>query len=225
MAASHLLDAGLDHSVLERSVPAQALDAVRQMIARQFNTQQTSSAGRLFDAVAALAGIRSRVDFEGQAAMELEWAATDVIADGRYPFALVEPAGRSAELPLEIDTRPLIAAAADDVHRGRVAALVARRFHSTLVAIVLEVCTRLREETSLEAVALSGGVFQNALLLGEAAAGLSERGFRVYRHQTVPPNDGGLCLGQLAIAAALENGNNQADAMFAGSPLESAKPL
>jgi hydrogenase maturation protein HypF len=168
---------------------------VRQLLEKRVNTPWTSSAGRLFDAVAALAGVRDRVSYEGQAAVELEWLATGVPADGAYPFEL------ESGNPLIIDTRPLIRAAAADVTRGTAAGRVARRFHTTLVEMIVAVCDCVRRTTGLDAVALSGGVFLNALLTREVTARLTGDGFRVLRHRQVPPNDGGLCLGQLAVAA------------------------
>ncbi|HXG12859.1 MAG TPA: carbamoyltransferase HypF [Gemmataceae bacterium] len=206
MAAAYLLDAGLPPFVPrggrgvggEGDVSVQARSIIPKMIERRLNTPLTSSAGRLFDGVAALAGVRQRVSYEGQAAMELEWLAAQADPDGAYPFDLLQEENG----PFQIDPRPLIAAAAADVRRGVSAALIARRFHSTLVEIIARVCERLREATGLGAVVLSGGVFMNALLLGETVARLTEGGFRVYRHRRVPPNDGGLCLGQLAIAVA-----------------------
>jgi hydrogenase maturation protein HypF len=208
MAVSHVMDAKLNGTVLEATVTGRALDTVRQMIQRQINSPATSSAGRLFDAVAALTGVRHRVEYEGQAATELEWLADETPTDGSYPFDLQVPADEAKQPPIEIDTRPLIAAVADDVRRGISAGLIARRFHTTMVEIIASVCKHLRDQTRLESVALSGGVFMNALLLSEVVPRLTELGFRVYRHQRVPPNDGGLCLGQLAIAAALQNQDN-----------------
>ncbi|HYF01601.1 MAG TPA: carbamoyltransferase HypF, partial [Planctomycetota bacterium] len=133
--------------------------------------------------------------YEGQAAVELEWLATEVEEGGTYP------------LPLDgtnVDTRPLIAAVAADVTRSVPTAVVARRFHAALADAVARVCSRIRDDTGLNAVALSGGVFLNALLTRDVEAALGAEGFRVYRHRSVPPNDGGLCLGQLAVAAAQE---------------------
>jgi hydrogenase maturation protein HypF len=201
MAAAHLADAGLDagwlHDRDRGHVTATALETVSRMIERRLNAPMTSSMGRLFDAVAALAGVRPRVSYEGQAAMELEALATDVDTDGAYPFAI--PAGS----PLVIDTRPLIASAAAEARLGRAPAVIGRRFHTTILEIVAQVCARLAEESGLADVVLSGGVFLNALLTGEVTARLERDGFRVYRHRRVPPGDGGLCLGQLAVAAAL----------------------
>jgi hydrogenase maturation protein HypF len=194
MALAHLQDAGCSDQL--GKVPAEQKQVVRRMLERHFNTPLTSSAGRLFDAVAALAGVRQVVSFEGQAAMELEWLAATVAPDGSYPFD-VSP----AEQTLVIDTRPLIRAVVEDVGRADVAH-IARRFHSTLVELIATVCGRLRDITGLETVVQSGGVFMNALLTSEVTARLTEEGFRVYRHRLVPPNDGGLSLGQLAIAAA-----------------------
>jgi hydrogenase maturation protein HypF len=201
MAMAYLDDAGQGDDPLRGRVPAASLAIARRLIHRRFNAPLTSSVGRLFDGVAALAGVRDRVSYEGQAAIELEWLASEALADGHYPFE-VEEAG--ADRPLVIDTRPMIAEVAVEVGRGRGAAIVGRRFHSTLVEIVAAVCSRIRSRTGLGAVVLSGGVFLNALLLREAIERLGRDGFRVYRHRRVPPSDGGLSLGQLAIAAACD---------------------
>jgi hydrogenase maturation protein HypF len=172
------------------------------MIERGFNAPLTSSVGRLFDAVAALAGIRQRASYEGQAAVELEWRASEALPDGSYPFDLVAHDGDPERAAFQVDTRPLIAAVAVDVHNKLCPERVARRFHSTLVEIILGVCRHIREQSGLDRVVFSGGVFMNALLLAEAVERLAADGFRAYRHRLVPPNDGGLCLGQLAVAAA-----------------------
>jgi hydrogenase maturation protein HypF len=135
--------------------------------------------------------------------MELEWLATKVAPDGAYPFELEETrAEGSDETSLVIDTRPLIRDVVRDAEQGVPAGLVSRRFHSGLVNLIALVCERLRLATGLAAVVLSGGVFMNVLLTREVTARLMSDGFRVYRHSRVPPNDGGLSLGQLAVAAA-----------------------
>jgi hydrogenase maturation protein HypF len=170
------------------------------MIERQLNAPLTSSAGRLFDAVASLVGVRDRAGYEGQAASELEALATRAEPDSAYPFAL-----DAVRDPLQADTRPLIGAIVADVRHGVSREVIARRFHSTLVEVIAEVCKQLRDRTGLNAVVLSGGVFLNAILLTESLDRLVCDGFRVYRHAHVPPGDGGLCLGQLAVAAALQN--------------------
>jgi hydrogenase maturation protein HypF len=199
MAVAHLADAGKEFVPWkERFLPFE-MHTVQRMIERRFNTPLTSSAGRLFDAVAALAGVRDRVSYEGQAAVELEWRAAEATPDGAYPFELTSTAEGE---PLVIDTRPLIRAVADDAAKGTDAARIARRFHSTMVELIAAVCGRLRRDTGIDAAVLSGGVFLNALLTTESSARLAAGGFRVYRHQLVPPNDGGLSLGQLAVAAA-----------------------
>ncbi len=214
MAAAYLLDAGRDLSSLGGAIGSTARDAVERIIARRFNCPITTSAGRLFDAVAALAGVRRQVSYEGQAAIEFEWLATGVAADGSYPFAIkVDGGGEPAEKTLVLDMRPMIAEVAEDVRRGAAAASIARRFHSTMADAIAGVCHSLRAETGLDAVVLSGGVFLNALLTTEAAARLEGEGFRVYRHRQVPPNDGGLCLGQLAVAAAHQRSEGGADVL------------
>jgi hydrogenase maturation protein HypF len=203
MALAHLADAEATDRGLDSRISFAARRTVLQMLARRFNTPWTSSAGRLFDAVAALAGVRDRVSFEGQAAMELEWLAEKAAPDSDYSFDLYEGADEDAGLErLIVDTRPLVRAVAQDARQDTDPEIIARRFHSTMVEVIVRVCGRLRSTTGLSAVVLSGGVFMNALLAREAAARLTGEGFRVYRHRLVPPNDGGLSLGQLAVAAA-----------------------
>jgi hydrogenase maturation protein HypF len=199
MAIAHLRDAGARCPPLEKRHTAVEWKAIERMLERRFNTPLTSSAGRLFDAVAALAGVRDVTSYEGQAAMELEWLATDVPACGGYPFS-VDDSGGDAK-PWMIDTRPMIAAVAADAGGMEIAARIARRFHTTMVELIADVCGRIRTVSGLGCVVLSGGVFMNALLADETQRRLIDLGFRVYRHRIVPPNDGGLSLGQLAIAA------------------------
>ncbi len=205
VATSYLIDAGEDPSILGDDVATAAIEAVARMVERRWNAPMTSSAGRLFDAVSAIAGVRRRVSYEGQAAIELEWRAAEVNDDGGYPFDIGP--GDSPGTSWILDTRPTIAAVADDLRLGIETARIARRFHSMMIDAILEICVRLREETGIGSVAISGGVFLNAILSAGAIARLEGEGFRVYRHRLVPPNDGGLALGQLAIAAArLRNG-------------------
>jgi hydrogenase maturation protein HypF len=199
MAVAHLADAQVEFAPLRARLLPMQLRTVERMLERRLNAPLTSSAGRLFDAVAALAGVRDCVTYEGQAAMELESLAASVEPDGAYPFGLDQAEGTKA--PLIVDTRPLIRAVAEEAARAVPAAQIARRFHSTVVELIVAVCKRLRRGTG-QAVALSGGVFLNALMTSEVTTRLTEAGFRVYRHHLVPPNDGGLSLGQLAIAAA-----------------------
>jgi hydrogenase maturation protein HypF len=201
MALAHLADAGIEEPGLRaRRLPGE-LRVVEQMLHRRFRTPMTSSAGRLFDAVACLAGVADIAHHEGQAAIQLEALAATVKTAEPYPFALAE-ATDEPDFPLVIDTRPLIAAVIADVRSAAPKGVIARRFHQTVVEIIAQVCGRLRATSRLDRVVLSGGVFSNVLLTRETLARLSADGFRVYRHRLVPPGDGGLCLGQLAIAAA-----------------------
>jgi hydrogenase maturation protein HypF len=200
MAASHLADAQAENDGLKARILQPQAQTIARMLERRFQAPLTSSAGRLFDAVASLVGVRDHVTFEGQAAAELESLASGVPLAGAYPFA-VEPLLEDRGEPLlVIDTRPLIAAVNDDANRQTGPAIIARRFHATLVEVIADVCGKLRLTTGLNAVVLSGGVFLNALLTSEVSSRLRHDDFRVYRHQLVPPNDGGLSLGQLAIA-------------------------
>jgi len=195
MAVSHLVAAGLDPglSPVATRVGANAVGAARAMIERGFNAPFTSSIGRLFDAVASLAGVCDRMSFEGQAAMRLESLAA-ACRDGGYEFAFSPEDG-------SIDAGPLIRAVAEDAVRGVGVDIIARRFHTAVVDMVAAACRRVRERTGVDVVVLSGGVFSNAILAREAAARLRDEGFRAYRHAALPPNDGGLALGQMAIAA------------------------
>jgi hydrogenase maturation protein HypF len=199
MAMAHLAHAGEDAAgtPLARRLAPGHLRTVARMIERGVNAPRTSSVGRLFDAVAALAGVCDRASYEGQAAMMLESLASRLAPAGSYPFEVLAPAGA-----LVVDPRPLVRAVAAEVRAGVAPALIARRFHSTIVDVVTTVCERIRAASGVNAAVLSGGVFMNAIVAGEAAARLAAAGFRAYRHGVVPPNDGGLCLGQLAIAAA-----------------------
>jgi hydrogenase maturation protein HypF len=198
MAAAHLRDAGLSLDLLANRIGSLERRIIDKLLERRLQAPLTSSAGRLFDAVAALAGVRDRVTYEGQAAVEIEWLASRALPVGSFPFALEETLFGS----VVVDTRPLIRAIVDDVQDGAMASLIARRFHSTLIEVIAVVCLRLRQQTGVSTVVLSGGVFLNALLTTEVMARLIAGGFTVFRHRLVPPNDGGLSLGQLAIAAA-----------------------
>jgi hydrogenase maturation protein HypF len=175
-------------------VPEGDLRLLRQMISRGINTPFTSSCGRLFDAVAALAGVRERVSYEGQAALELE-TAIDIETREEYPFTLVREGN-----VLIFQQNSLIRAVAADVRRGEPVGAISARFHNAIAALIAEACRRLRAGGAPETVALSGGVFQNRYLAAETVSRLQADGFRVLTHSLVPPNDGGLALGQAAVA-------------------------
>ncbi len=168
-----------------------------QVIARRVNSPWTSSCGRLFDAVAALAGLRERVSYEGQAAIALEMAARGVEDAAAYPFEVNRGPGR-----WQLGARPMITAAVEDLRRGVAAETVARRFHNGLIAALAEMVAKLREQSGLERVCLSGGSFQNQILQDGLAKRLRATGMQVFTHAQVPANDGGLSLGQAAVAAA-----------------------
>ena len=175
MALAHLADAGVDEPGLRARLLPGNVKAIEQMLQRRFRTPMTSSAGRLFDAAASLAGIADFARYEGQAAILLEALATRVTSDGSYPFALE---AANAESPLVIDTRPLIAAVAEDVARRVEGATIARRFQTTLVDVIVQTCRRIRETTGIDQAAFSGGVFMNALLTRETMKRLAGDGFR-----------------------------------------------
>ncbi len=154
----------------------------------------TSSMGRLFDAVASLAGIRHHAGYEAQAAIELEARAVPAMADCGPPYAFEVAGGL-------LDPAPVLRRIAGDLRRGTPAEVIAARFHHAVAGAVLAACRAAAGETGVRTVALSGGVFANALLDEECTAALRREGFTVLRHRTVPPGDGGLALGQLVVAA------------------------
>ena len=167
---------------------------VHQLITRVTGTPQTSSVGRLFDAVASLLGLCHVASFEGEAAMALEDAAASRLARG-YAVTLSGGANWTA------DPATIVAGVVADIARGRDRSDIASAFHGTLRDLVVLGCERIREETGVETVVLSGGVFMNALLAEGALAALVARRFRVLLPHRVPCNDGGLALGQAYVAA------------------------
>ncbi|MEU0564439.1 carbamoyltransferase HypF [Nonomuraea sp. NPDC005983] len=160
-----------------------------------FGAPLTSSAGRLFDAVSALIGVRDVITYEGQAAIELEQLA-DRAETGRYPAAI------STGSPMLIAGSDLVRAAAEDLRAGTDPSVISARFHNGVTDVIVRCCQALRDSTGVSTAALSGGVFQNLLLLERTVERLTVAGFRVLTHVRVPPNDGGVSLGQAAIAAA-----------------------
>ena len=175
-----------------KSIEEEKREIVLQQIEAGINAPLTSSMGRLFDAVAALAGVRTEVNYEAQAAIELE-TLVDGSADGSYPIDLGDGL---------IDYAPMVHALTEDLLKGVGVGIVAARFHQSLVEVVSEICGRLRDESKLEQVALSGGVWQNRVLLERTVERLESEGFQVLWHRRVPANDGGLALGQAIVAAA-----------------------
>jgi len=170
-------------------------DAVVAMARTGTASPVTSSAGRLFDAVAAILGVRDRINYEGQAAAELEQVA-DPAELAAYPVAIEDGE------PFRIATGGLVRAVVADLGAGIPAPLVAARFHNGLAGGVVAACRRVRESTGLSTAALSGGVFQNVLFTERVVGGLTRDGFRVLTHSRVPANDGGISLGQVVVAGA-----------------------
>jgi hydrogenase maturation protein HypF len=196
VALAHLHAAGTAWS--DDLPPVTACDETERRVLRRqvemgVRTVPTSSMGRLFDAVAALAGVRQHATYEGQAAIELE-SIVDPNVHTRYAFGLLDGE------PMLIDPAPVIGAIVADVRAGAPASTIAARFHHAVADAIVEVCLRQQCSTGLNRVALSGGVFQNTTLLSETVCGLHAAGFEVLTHRLVPPNDAGLALGQAAIA-------------------------
>lgn len=167
---------------------------IGKQIDRRLNTPLTSSCGRLFDAVSSLVGIRQQVEYEGQAAIELEMIADENLADGFYPFISEMHDGVRI-----IRVKEMLSAIIYDIRRRIPAAAISVKFHNTIANITLEICRQISSETGIYQVALSGGVFQNRLLLQKMVKGLEEAGLTPLLHRQVPCNDGGISLGQAVI--------------------------
>ena len=179
-----------------RQLDRRSVEVLLRMMERGVNSPLTSSCGRLFDAVAALAGIRQTVTYEAQAAIELEMALASPADDSAYPLAV-----RAEGTEMLIDTQPLFAALVEDLRQGVSAGVISRRFHYGLVQVFSNLAELLRERTSLNRVCLSGGTFQNTFLLESLRAWLEASHFEVFTHSEVPAGDGGLSLGQALVAA------------------------
>ena len=213
MALAHLWAAGLRwDDDLPPVAAAQAAErsVLDRQLATGFGCVQTSSMGRLFDAVSALAGVRQVADYEAQAAIELEGLSRPVGAEWRdvtpYRFAL-RASGNPPDPSVLADPGPVIRAVVDDWRAGAGAPTIGARFHAAVVDLGVVWARAAREAFGVNTVALSGGVFQNALLLGDLCVALRRAEFGVLRHRRVPPNDGGLALGQLLAGTSAHYGD------------------
>ncbi len=199
MAAAHLYDAlgpacrKLDLPCWEAAAPS-TWNVLERLI--QKPVLRTSSCGRLFDAVSSICGVSQANSYEGESAMLLEEAADPTIDDETYPLPIL-----ADHYPWIVDTRPMISQIAQEVASGTSVARVAHCFHYSIAHMIEEVCGTIRNTNSVDKVCLSGGAFQNFTLLGYTSERLRRIGFQVFLHSKVPPNDGGLSLGQAMIAS------------------------
>jgi hydrogenase maturation protein HypF len=204
-ALAHLWSGGIewaDDLAPVRASSPEERTVLRRQLERDVQCAPTSSMGRLFDVVSSLLGIRHVVSYEAQAAIEMETMAEAHLGAAReYRFAV---AGE------EIDAIPIFRAIIDDLRGGCLPGVAAAGFHVAVARLVADLADELRARTGLDRVALSGGVFQNALLTRLARTNLAARGFTVLTHRVVPPNDGGLALGQVAVAGRVARREEQA---------------
>jgi hydrogenase maturation protein HypF len=187
----------LDEVAPVRSFAARELNLLHQMLQKKINAPLTSSAGRIFDVVASIAGVRQVTRFEGQGAMELEFALDGVKTDENYPVRLSEGGRQSA---MVIDWQPMALGVINDVRGGVATGIISAKFHNTMVESILAVARRVGQKR----VAVTGGCFQNRYLTERAIRRLRDEGFRPYWHQRIPPNDGGIALGQIVAAARVK---------------------
>jgi hydrogenase maturation protein HypF len=184
------------NSALLSNFESREVTVIRKMLEEEINSPKTSSVGRLFDAVSSILGLCRVSTFEGEAAMAVEFCAKRSGSEDHYDFQLKESADA-----IVVDWRPLVKALLFDKHRGTKVEDSSAKFHNTLVEILISVCEKRRTP----AVALSGGCFQNKVLCERAIKRLIEEGFKPYWHHQVPPNDGGIALGQIAAASRIEH--------------------
>jgi hydrogenase maturation protein HypF len=193
---AHTLGIEVDNLPFLQNIDRQALRILKQQIDKKLNAPLTSSMGRLFDAVASFIGIRNEVTYEAQAAIEMEVIAKPFVSIAKpYPYRLEE-----TNDGVQIRLKELLSAIVEDVRANESVGMIGARFHRTIAEIAVEICRQAREIANLNEVALSGGVWQNQILLDLVRDGLRQNGFVVYFHQQVPSNDGGLALGQAVIA-------------------------
>lgn len=185
----------VDNACVQAFDPA-ALNLLRVALQKGINAPLTSSAGRLFDAVASLLGLQQNSTFEGQAAMMLEFCATPASAqtDECYPLLLTDSTTSQAGSDVSIDLKPMIVGLLDDMSADVNKSLIAVKFHNTLAEMITMIACRM----NIEQVVLSGGCFQNKLLLEKSISRLERAGFRPFWHRQIPPNDGGIALGQIS---------------------------
>jgi len=201
-ALAYLWAAGVDWAF--DLAPVAACDKVERGVIRHqletgFNAMPTSSMGRLFDAVAAIAGVRQAITYEAQAAIEFENLAAGDVTDS-YRFEIEQPEKGAARYSFVFNPEPVIRAVVADVRAGVPASTVSARFHNSVAELIRDLCLLVREAEGLSRVALSGGVFQNVTLLAKAERLLADASFEVLTHRLVPPNDGGIALGQALVA-------------------------
>ncbi len=185
-----------------RRLDQKEAQVVLRMIKKRINTPLTSSMGRLFDAVSAILGIRDRIRYEGQGAMELEMCQ-NMREKGSYEYSIREEGEE-----LIIDTRPIVEDIVKDIIKGISRGRISRRFHNSIIDVFIDVCLKIRDWKDINHVALSGGAFQNRTLLEGMRRGLENKGFNVYTHSLVPTNDGGISLGQ-AVCAGMKMYHSQ----------------
>lgn len=186
----------IDQNNFFESVDRNSIKIILNMIQNKLNSPLTSSAGRLFDAVSAMLGIRKTINYEGQAAIELEQAADKAVSEA-YDFELKQQGNEFV-----INTALIFSGLMHDMKNGTDKGISAMKFHNSVVNIITAGCEMLREKTGLNRVILSGGVFQNMTLLEKTLQALEIKAFEAYTHSLVPSNDGGISLGQAVIAVA-----------------------
>jgi len=174
-----------------KALEKEELSVVTKMLEQKLNAPVTSSAGRLFDAVSSIIGLRQVMRYEGQAAMELEYIIGDIKIDESYPIEIIDNEGVYI-----INWEQLVRHIIEEYRNSLASGLISAKFHNSMAEIMVEIARKAGQEK----VVLSGGCFQNKYLLEQCVERLDKAGFRPYWHQRIPPNDGGISLGQVMAA-------------------------
>jgi hydrogenase maturation protein HypF len=208
---AHALDIAIDDLHFLKNIDKQAVSNIRAQVDRSAHPQLTSSIGYLFDAVASLVGVQNDITYEAQAAMELEVLARPFVSIAQsYPYVIDNDG--------TIRLKGLLSSLVADIRAQKSIEVIAACFHKTVADMAIDSCVRARRSTSINEVALSGGVWQNQILLSTVKDGLEQAGFVVYFHQQVPTNDGGLALGQAVIAYCSQGTQEYSPAVMGGAP-------
>jgi hydrogenase maturation protein HypF len=200
IAVCYMHEAGLDYSRLFGDVDEYSLEMIEEALKYGLNCNETSSIGRLFDCVAAMLGLCSRITYDAQGAIKLESIA-DKLVNESYDYSIY-----SMGDCLQVDYQELLRGVLQDRAQGKSAGEIAGKFHRTISGFTVDAVCTISRHSGIKDAVLSGGCFENSLLLGLTVEGLEKKGFRVYYHKLVPCNDGGIPLGQLAAADSILRG-------------------
>jgi hydrogenase maturation protein HypF len=198
IAVSYLRSINYEFNDIVNAIDEKNVDAVNQAIDSKMNCYETSSVGRFFDCIASLLNVRHYITYDAQAAIELENILDPSVKD-EYPFTVVD----ENEVYI-IEYKDILLSVINDIKKGKSTSFISAKFHNTISSATSELVIKISKKYKVKKLVLSGGVFENSHLLISVINKLEKAGFSVYYNQHIPTNDGGICVGQLAIAEAME---------------------